>query len=147
MSAWLGAWAGLRAFHPHPDPLPSRAREYETHRWGVARLWCEERLAPAVVVISVDGAIGSRAASLRDVQRDPADRNIVATALEGFRLATAGRGILEGSGQVPRLDAASEEHVGAAGQVRVVGRMGTELTSRSWEGILKRVNLGSAHLR
>ena len=56
-------------------------------------------MARAAIEIPVNGAIGIRAASLRDFQRDTADRIIVPTALEGHRLVTADQGVLEWSGQ------------------------------------------------
>ena len=53
----------------------------------------------------MDGEIGIRAATLPDFHADPADRLIVATALEGHRLVTADRRILDWPGQLSRLDA------------------------------------------
>ena len=43
--------------------------------------------------------------SLQDIHGDPADRLIVATALEGHRLVTADRGILAWPGRLSRLPA------------------------------------------
>ena len=68
-------------------------------------LWRREQLEQGVIEIPVDGAIGIRAATLPDFRADPADRLIVATALEGHRLVTADRRILDWPGQVSRLDA------------------------------------------
>ena len=62
-------------------------------------------LAEGLVEVSMNGAIGIRAARLSDLPRDPADRIVVATALEGYRLVTADRGILEWSGALDRMDA------------------------------------------
>lgn len=68
-------------------------------------LWRREQLEQGVVEIPMDGEIGIRAATLPDFHADPADRLIVATALEGHRLVTADRRILDWPGQVSRLDA------------------------------------------
>ena len=55
--------------------------------------------------IPVDGDIALRAGLLTDLHGDPADRIIVATALEGHRLVTADRRLLEWTGQIQRLRA------------------------------------------
>lgn len=55
--------------------------------------------------ISVDGAIGVRAGLLPDLHGDPADRIIVATAMDGHQLVTADRRILEWDGPLDRIDA------------------------------------------
>ena len=68
-------------------------------------LWRREQLEQGVIEIPMDGEIGIRAATLPDFHADPADRLIVATALEGHRLVTADRRILDWPGQVSRLDA------------------------------------------
>ncbi|MCY3912663.1 MAG: type II toxin-antitoxin system VapC family toxin [Chloroflexi bacterium] len=68
-------------------------------------LWRREQLEQGVVEIPMNGVIGIRAATLPEFHADPADRLIVATALEGHRLVTADRRILEWSGQVSRLNA------------------------------------------
>ena len=62
-------------------------------------------LAEGLVEVPMNGAVGIRAAGLSDLPRDPADRIVVATALEGYRLVTADRGILEWSGALDRMDA------------------------------------------
>ena len=72
---------------------------------GDVGLWREELLAQGVIEIPLTGAIGIRAAGLRDFHADPADRMIVATALEDHELVTADRSILEWPGEVRRLDA------------------------------------------
>ena len=46
-----------------------------------------------------------RAALLRSLHGDPADRIIVATAMEGHTLVTGDRSILDWSGDLGRLDA------------------------------------------
>ena len=67
--------------------------------------WRRENLAQGLIELPVDGAIGIRAAGLADLPGDPADRLIVATALEGHRLVTADRQILDWPGPLSRLDA------------------------------------------
>ena len=67
--------------------------------------WRRELLAQGVIEIPVDGAIGIRAAGLQDFHADPADRVIVATALEQHQLVTADQSILGWSGALDRLDA------------------------------------------
>ena len=55
----------------------------------------------------MDGQIGIRAADLADFHSDPADRQIVATALEGgHRLVTSDRKILRWPGPLNRISAA-----------------------------------------
>ena len=67
--------------------------------------WRRDLLAQGLVEIPVSGAIGIRAGLLGGLPGDPADRLIVATALDGHELLTADRGILDWSGQLNRLDA------------------------------------------
>ena len=67
--------------------------------------WRRELLEQGLVEIPVDGAIAARAGLLVDMHGDPADRLIVATALQGHQLLTADRRILDWSGQLSRLDA------------------------------------------
>ena len=66
--------------------------------------WRGALLAEGLVEIPVDGQVGIRAARLADFHGDPADRLIVATALEGQRLATADRRILDWGGPLDRVD-------------------------------------------
>lgn len=68
-------------------------------------LWRREQLEQGMFEIAVDGAIGIRATSLADFHADPADRLIVATALEGHRLVTADERILGWTGRLSRLRA------------------------------------------
>ena len=68
-------------------------------------LWRREQLEQGVVEIPVDGKIAVRAALLRSLHGDPADRIIVATALEGHTLVTGDGSILDWSGDLSRLDA------------------------------------------
>ena len=67
--------------------------------------WRREQLAQGVIEIAVDGDIGIRAVSLAGFHADPADRLIVASALQGHQLVTADERILNWSGQLSRLDA------------------------------------------
>ena len=67
--------------------------------------WRRTLLEEGLVEIAVDGEIGIRASELPGFHGDPADRIIVATALEGHRLVTADRRILEWPGHLSRLDA------------------------------------------
>lgn len=70
-----------------------------------AGAWRRENLDQGVIEIPVDGSIAMRAGLLQDLHGDPADRIIVATALEGHRLVTADRRILDWPGNLNRLDA------------------------------------------
>ncbi len=67
--------------------------------------WRRDLLAQGLVEIPVTGAIAVRASQLADMHGDPADRIIVATALEGHQLVTADQRILEWPGQLRRLAA------------------------------------------
>ena len=67
--------------------------------------WRRELLGQGVIEIPVDGDIGIRANELVDFHPDPADRIIVATAMNGHQLVTADRRILDWPGEVRRLDA------------------------------------------
>ena len=67
--------------------------------------WRTSLLDDGLVEIAVNGQIGIRANTLPDFHSDPADRIIVATALEGHRLITADRRILEWPGLFNRLSA------------------------------------------
>ena len=68
-------------------------------------VWTQKSLDQGLKPISIDSKIAIRAGSLRDLHGDPADRIIVATALEGYQLVTADRQILNWSGQLNRLNA------------------------------------------
>ena len=68
-------------------------------------LWRRELLRQGLAEIPVNGEIGIRANVLPNFHADPADRIIVATALEGHRLLTADDRILRWSGDLNRLDA------------------------------------------
>ena len=67
--------------------------------------WRRDLLRLGLVEIPVDGAIAARAGLLQDIHGDPADRLIVATALEGHRLVTADRRVLAWPGRLTRLRA------------------------------------------
>ncbi len=68
-------------------------------------LWRSALLEDGLIEIPVDGVIGIRANNLPNFHPDPADRIIVATAMEGHRLLTADELILNWSGSLDRLDA------------------------------------------
>ena len=67
--------------------------------------WRQDQLGQGLTEIPVDGEIGIRANALADFHADPADRIIVATALQGHRLVTADERILGWPGSLNRLDA------------------------------------------
>ena len=67
--------------------------------------WRRDLLGQGLIEIPVDGDIGIRANALADFHADPADRIIVATALNGHRLVTADERILSWPGSIDRLDA------------------------------------------
>ena len=70
-----------------------------------AASWRDGLLREGLTEIPVDGAIAARAGQLPDMHGDPADRLIVATALEGHRLLTGDQRILDWPGRLDRLDA------------------------------------------
>ena len=67
--------------------------------------WRSSQLEQGLVELPLAGLISIRAAELVDLHADPADRIIVATALEGHQLLTADTRILNWPGQLNRLDA------------------------------------------
>ena len=67
--------------------------------------WRRQNLRQGLTEIPVDGEIGARAGSLAGLYGDPADRIIVATAMDGHRLVTADQRILDWDGPLQRLDA------------------------------------------
>lgn len=67
--------------------------------------WRRDLLEQGLVEIPVNGRLAARAGLLPDMHGDPADRLIVATALEGHRLVTADERILAWPGNVERLRA------------------------------------------
>ena len=67
--------------------------------------WRRDVLRQGLVEIPVNGQVGIRAANLVGLSGDPADRIIVATALDGYQLITADREILEWKGSLIKLDA------------------------------------------
>ena len=72
---------------------------------GDVSLWRQELLNIGIREIALDGEICIRANFLLDFPADPADRLIVATALEGHQLITADDRILRWQGDLSRLDA------------------------------------------
>ena len=67
--------------------------------------WRRDLLDQGLIEIPVDGRIACRAGLIAKLHGDPADRLIVATALEGHQLVTADRQILEWPGPLNRLPA------------------------------------------
>ena len=70
-----------------------------------ATQWHERLSSDGFVEIPVDSTIAARASTLPDMHGDPADRIIVATALEGHRLITSDRPILNWPHQLDRFPA------------------------------------------
>lgn len=68
-------------------------------------VWRRDLLDRGLIEIPVDGGIATRAGLLPNIHGDPADRIIVATALEGHQLVTSDGKILRWSGPLSRLDA------------------------------------------
>ena len=69
------------------------------------RAWRMRLINDGLIEIPVDGDIAIRANELAGLHADPADRLIVATALDGHTLVTADERILSWSGRLSRLDA------------------------------------------
>ena len=67
--------------------------------------WRQLLLREGLLEMPVNGDIAIRAAKLEGLRRDPADRLIIATALEGHQLVTADRQILDWQSSLDRLDA------------------------------------------
>ncbi len=72
---------------------------------GDVSLWHREQLEHGLVEVPVDGEVGIRANCLAAFHGDPADRIIMATALDGHRLLTGDQRILAWGGNLDRLDA------------------------------------------
>ena len=70
-----------------------------------AAQWHERLLTDGFIEFPVDGAITARAGELPDMHGDPADRLIVATALDGHRLIASDRQILDWPHQLDRFPA------------------------------------------
>ena len=67
--------------------------------------WRRAVIDDGLVEIPVGGAIATRGGLLPDLHGDPADRLILATALQGHQLVTADVRLLDWPGAVRRLDA------------------------------------------
>ena len=67
--------------------------------------WRRDLLDQGLVEVPVNGRVAARAGLLPDLHGDPADRLIVATALEGHRLITADERILAWPGTLNRVRA------------------------------------------
>ena len=70
-----------------------------------AMQWRQNLLDAGFVEIPVDGAIAARSIALPDFHDDPADRIIMATALEGHELITDDRNMLNWPGRLDRFPA------------------------------------------
>ena len=70
-----------------------------------AMQWRQNLLDAGFVEIPVNGAIAARSVSLTDLHDDPADRIIMATAMEGHQLITDDDRILNWSGELDRFPA------------------------------------------
>ena len=71
-----------------------------------ANSWRRDLLGSGLSEVEIDGRIGIRAAELEELHRDPADRLIVASAIElGAHLMTADQRILAWAGDLLRFDA------------------------------------------
>ena len=70
--------------------------------------WQEELTNQGIVEIPVNARISIRANFLEGLPNDPADRIIVATALEGHQLMTGDASILNWPGRLDRIDATVE---------------------------------------
>ncbi|MDE0674739.1 MAG: type II toxin-antitoxin system VapC family toxin [bacterium] len=68
-------------------------------------VWRRDLLDEGLIEVPVDGAIAARAGLLPELHGDLADRLIVATALEGHRLMTADRLVLDWPGPINRINA------------------------------------------
>ncbi|MCY4129283.1 MAG: type II toxin-antitoxin system VapC family toxin [Gammaproteobacteria bacterium] len=68
-------------------------------------VWRRTVIEQGTKEVPVDGKIAIRAVNLNGLHSDPADRIIVSTALDGYRLATVDRRILEWRGDLERIDA------------------------------------------
>lgn len=67
--------------------------------------WRTGLLDDGLIELPVTGQIGIQAVSLEDFHKDPADRLIVATALNGHQLVTVDEKILNWAGPVNTFDA------------------------------------------
>ena len=70
-----------------------------------AAQWRERLLTDGFIEIPVDGTITARAGELLDMHGDPADRIVVATALEGHLLITSDGPILNWPHELDRFSA------------------------------------------
>ncbi len=85
--------------------IAMRIQKRQLHLLFDVAAWRRDMLSRGLHEIPVDGSIAVRAGLLPDMHGDPADRLIVATALEGHQLLTADRRLLDWTGPLNRLDA------------------------------------------
>ena len=67
--------------------------------------WLKRSLDQGLQDIVITSQISLRAGGLQDLPGDPADRIILATALDGYRLMTADQDLLAWPGKLSRIDA------------------------------------------
>ncbi len=101
--AWSESQAAVSAISFWELAMLHEKRRLTLLRYIVS--WRQDLLRDGLIEVAVDGEIGIRAAHSADFHADPADRIIVATALEGHQLLTADQKVLDWPGQVSRLDA------------------------------------------
>ena len=85
--------------------IAMRVQKRQLHLLFDVAVWRRDLIRRGLHEIPVDGDIAVRAGLLSDLHGDPADRLIVATALEGHQLVTADQRLLQWSGPLNRLDA------------------------------------------
>lgn len=85
--------------------IAMRVQKRQLHLLFDVAVWRRGLISRGLHEVPVDGDIAVRAGLLPDLHGDPADRLIVATALEGHQLVTADQRLLQWSGPLNRLDA------------------------------------------
>ena len=98
--AWPAGEAGVSATSPLGN-RPAAGKRRITLLQDVGA-WRQQLLREGLQEVPVDGEPGIRAAELAGFHADPADRLIVATALNGHRLVTADGRILDWPGPLSR---------------------------------------------
>ena len=85
--------------------IAMRVQKRQIHPEFDVAAWRRDLISRGLREVSVDGGIAVRAGLLPGMHGDPADRLIVATALEGHQLVTADQRLLEWDGPLNRLNA------------------------------------------
>lgn len=88
-----------------PPPPPESLALEDPAAWPEHLAEVATRLQRGLKEIPVDGEIGIRAAMLPDFHGDPADRIVVATALNDHRLVTSDGQIPAWNGNLSRVNA------------------------------------------